>query len=84
MGNRTSNLFTALHVEIDDPVERLQEVHRVTWTAKDLQNALGVETMEQWVEYSPPAAYRLIWRAARATRPPAADQLHRLQRPGPA
>ena len=29
MGNRTSNLFTVLHVEIDDPVERLQEAHRV-------------------------------------------------------
>ncbi len=72
MGNRTSNLMTTLRVDLDDPVERLRVIGRVTSTAKDLQNALGVETMEQWVEYSPPAAYRLIWRSLvpRVKRPP--------------
>jgi len=72
MGNRTSNLFTALRVDEPDPVERVRATSRVTSTAKDLQNALGVETMEEWVEFSPPAAYRLIWRAVvpRVRRPP--------------
>jgi diacylglycerol O-acyltransferase len=72
MGNRTSNLFTALRVDVEDPVERLAATSRVTTSAKALQNALGVETMEAWVEYSPPAAYRLIWRALvpRVHRPP--------------
>src|SRR4029453_14628732 len=62
MGNRTSNLFTTLRVDLDDPVERLQVTSRVTSTAKELQNALGVETMEEGVEYSPPLAYRVRWR----------------------
>jgi diacylglycerol O-acyltransferase len=72
IGNRTSNLMTSLPIDVADPVERLRATGRVASAAKELQNALGVETMEQWVEYSPPAAYRLIWRAIvpRVRRPP--------------
>lgn len=72
IGNRTSNLFTALRVDLEDPVERLRATGRVTAAAKDLSDALGVETMEQWVEYSPPAVYGLVWRllVPRVRRPP--------------
>jgi diacylglycerol O-acyltransferase len=72
LGNKVSNMFTALRVDIDDPVERLHATSRVTSTAKDLQNALGVETMEQWVEYSPPKPYAWIWHrfVPRLKRPP--------------
>jgi diacylglycerol O-acyltransferase len=72
IGNRTSNLMTSLPIDVADPIERLRAASRVARAAKELQNALGVETMEQWVEYSPPLAYRLIWRAIvpRVRRPP--------------
>jgi diacylglycerol O-acyltransferase len=72
LGNKVSNMFTSLRIDIDDPVERLHTISRVTSTAKDLQNALGVETMEQWVEYSPPKPYAWIWHrfVPRLKRPP--------------
>ncbi len=72
LGNKVSNMFTALRTDIDDPVERLLATSRVTSTAKDLQNALGVETMEQWVEYTPPKPYAWLWHrfVPRLKRPP--------------
>jgi diacylglycerol O-acyltransferase len=72
LGNKVSNLFTALRVDIADPVERLGTMSRITSTAKELQNALGVDTMEQWVEYAPPQPYALAWRRVvpRLKRPP--------------
>lgn len=72
LGNKVSNLFTSLRVDIADPVERLRTMSRITSTAKELQNALGVDTMEQWVEYAPPQPYALAWRRVvpRLKRPP--------------
>jgi WS/DGAT/MGAT family acyltransferase len=71
-GNRTSNMFTALRTDIVDPVERLQAISRVTRTAKQFQNALGVDMMQDWVDYTPPAPYAWVWRriVPRLKRPP--------------
>ncbi len=72
IGNRTSNLLTALAVHVDDPVERLRSTGRVTASAKAVQDALGAETMERWVEYAPSFVYRLLWGrlVPRVHRPP--------------
>ena len=62
-GNRVSNLFTTLATDIDDPVERLRAIHEVTKEAKVLQNALGLDMLENWVQYTPPGPFSAFMRA---------------------
>jgi diacylglycerol O-acyltransferase len=49
-----SNLFTTLATDRSDPVSRLQLIHEVTSEAKAQQLVLGVELMQNWVQYTPP------------------------------
>jgi len=62
-GNRVSNLFTSLHTDIDDPVERLQAISRTTAEAKVLQHTLGLDMLESWVQFTPPAPFHAFMRA---------------------
>jgi WS/DGAT/MGAT family acyltransferase len=61
-GNRVSNMFCSLASDIDDPVERLAAIHDGTAGAKDQLNAIGAETLTDWVEFAAPA---VAGRAAR-------------------
>ncbi len=62
IGNRVSNLFTTLATDIDDPVARLRRISVVTGDAKRMQDALGKDFMESWVEYTPPPLLRTFMR----------------------
>jgi WS/DGAT/MGAT family acyltransferase len=62
-GNRVSNLFTSLCTDIDDPVERLHAIARVTAQAKAMQETLGLSMLEDWVQYTPPALFTGFMRA---------------------
>ena len=62
MGNRVSNMFCSLASDIDDPVERLAAIHEGTSGAKEQLNAIGAETLTDWVEFAAPA---VAGRAAR-------------------
>jgi len=62
-GNAVSNMFTTLGTAIDDPVERLLEVSRVTAEAKKVQRALGMKMLEDWVQFTPPAPFSAVMRA---------------------
>lgn len=53
-GNKVANLFTTLATDQADPVRRLQLVHDVTSEAKAQQDVLGVELLQDWVQYTPP------------------------------
>lgn len=62
-GNRVANLFTSLCNDVGDPLERLQKIHAITKQAKEVQQQLGMETMLDWSEAAPAAAYRWILEA---------------------
>lgn len=62
-GNRVANLFTSLCNDVTDPLARLKKIHAVTEQSKEVQQQLGVETMLDWSEALPAAAYRWIMRA---------------------
>ncbi len=62
-GNRVSNLFTSLHTDIADPVERLLAISRTTTEAKAVQNALGLDLLESWVQFTPPGPFNAFMRA---------------------
>jgi diacylglycerol O-acyltransferase / wax synthase len=52
-----SNMFTALPVQIPDPVERLRTISGVTKVAKDVHNALGADMLKDWSEVTPPGPF---------------------------
>lgn len=62
-GNRVSNLFTSLHTDLDDPVERLRAISRTTAEAKVLQRTLGLDMLESWVQFTPPALFNAFMRS---------------------
>ncbi|MEY2462174.1 MAG: diacylglycerol O-acyltransferase / wax synthase [Acidimicrobiaceae bacterium] len=61
-GNRVANMTCSLASDIDDPVERLAAIHEGTKGAKDQLNAVGAESLTDWVEFAAPA---VLGRAAR-------------------
>ncbi len=74
-GNRVSTLFTTLATDIDDPHQRLAEIHRVTDASKLVQQTLGPDMLIDWVQFTPPAPFsagmRLYSRARAASWHPA-------------
>jgi diacylglycerol O-acyltransferase / wax synthase len=61
-GNKVSNLFTSLRTDIDDPVERLHAIHRVTKAGKEVYNLLGADMMSDWVQFTPPGPFAWFMR----------------------
>ncbi|HEX9236489.1 MAG TPA: wax ester/triacylglycerol synthase family O-acyltransferase [Actinomycetota bacterium] len=61
-GNKVSNLFTSLCTNIDDPVERLHAIDRVTRAGKDVYNLLGADMMADWVQFTPPGPFAWFMR----------------------
>jgi diacylglycerol O-acyltransferase len=86
-GNRVSNLFTCLHTDVDDPVERLLAISRTTSAAKDVQRTLGAEMLADWSQFAPPAPFRAFMHAYSrrrgADRHPAPFNLVVSNVPGP-
>ena len=62
LGNQVSSMLCSLATQIDDPVKRLQAIHDGTQPAKGQLNAIGANTLTDWVEFAAPA---LAGRAAR-------------------
>ena len=87
-GNRVSNLFTTLATDIDDPVERLHQISRVTRETKQVQQALGPDLLREWVQFTPPAPFSALlrlysrWRAAGHHPPPFNVVVSNVRGPG--
>jgi diacylglycerol O-acyltransferase / wax synthase len=54
-GNQVSSMLASLATDIDDPVERLQSISRGMRIAKEQQNLIGADTLQEWVEFAAPA-----------------------------
>ena len=66
MTNKISSAFVSMATNLDDPVERLMEVHRSTQAAKKMQGALRARQVQSIGEVAPPMlinlASRTMWR----------------------
>lgn len=62
-GNRVSNLFTSLHTDIVDPVQRLKAISATTSESKAIQHAMGLDMLESWWQFAPPAPLNGFMRA---------------------
>ena len=62
-GNRVSNMFTSLCTDVEDPGDRLVAIARVTDAAKVVQETLGLDMLQDWVQYTPPLPFSAFMRA---------------------
>ncbi len=73
-GNQVSSMLTTLATDVDDPAERLRVIHDGTRQAKDQQDLIGADTLQDWVEFAAPAVFG---RAARLYSRTRMADLHR-------
>jgi WS/DGAT/MGAT family acyltransferase len=66
--NQVSVLFSTLHTDIEDPLERLQKIHDVNKGAKAEQKAIGASTLMGWTELAAPITFSLAMRLLSASR----------------
>ena len=62
LNNKVSAMFTSLATDVDDPVERLRRISRVTRGAKEDHNALGANLLQDWAEHAAPTTFALAAR----------------------
>lgn len=60
--NRVSAMFSSLHTDIADPVERLHAIHEANKGAKEEHNAIGADILTNWAEFAAPTTFSLAAR----------------------
>ena len=60
--NRVSAIFTSLHTDNRDPVERLKAINVGSRTAKEEHNAIGADILQNWGEFAAPTTFSLAAR----------------------
>jgi hypothetical protein len=60
--NRVSAMFSSLATDIDDPLERLHQIHEANKGAKEEHKAIGADMLTQWGELAAPTTFSLAAR----------------------
>jgi diacylglycerol O-acyltransferase len=61
--NKVSALFAKLGTDVEDPLERLQDMAENNRNAKEHHNAISAETLQDWAEFAAPRTFGLAVRA---------------------
>ncbi len=61
--NKVSVMWTSLGTDTDDPLERVERIHRSTMIAKREFQAMGGRTLQSWAEFAGPRVFNLAVRA---------------------
>lgn len=54
-GNKVSTAFASLATDLDDPLARLTAIHESMNTAKEAQEVIGADALQNWAEFAAPA-----------------------------
>jgi diacylglycerol O-acyltransferase len=55
LGNRVSNMMVSLPLTPEDPLERLQAVHENALASKELQSAMGTQSLQEMTAFASPS-----------------------------
>jgi diacylglycerol O-acyltransferase len=61
--NKVSALFTRLGTDIDDPLERLEDLAENNRNAKEHHQAISADSLQDWAEFAAPRTFGLAVRA---------------------
>ncbi|HEV3225797.1 MAG TPA: wax ester/triacylglycerol synthase family O-acyltransferase [Acidimicrobiales bacterium] len=60
--NQVSTMFVRLPVQIEDPVEQLRSINAETREAKEMQNAIGADLLQDFAQFIPPTLFNRAMR----------------------
>lgn len=87
MTNKVSAVFASMATDVDDPADRLREIHRSTQAAKTMSKAMQARRVQSIGEVAPPMlvtlASRTLWANSFETLVPAAVNTVISNVPGP-
>ena len=61
--NKVSALFTKLGTDVEDPLERLEDMASSNKNAKEHHNAISADSLQDWAEFAAPRTFGLAVRA---------------------
>ncbi len=61
--NKVSSLFARLGTDVEDPLERLQDMAQSNRNAKEHHNAISADSLQDWAEFAAPRTFGLAVRA---------------------
>ena len=61
--NKVSALFSKLGTDVEDPLERLQDMASSNRNAKEHHNAISADSLQDWAEFAAPRTFGLAVRA---------------------
>src|SRR5258708_892270 len=60
--NQVSTMFVRLPVQLEDPVEQLRTINAETREAKEMQNAIGADLLQDFAQFIPPTLFNRAMR----------------------
>lgn len=66
--NQVSAMFSSLHTEVADPVQRLKAIAEANSVAKEHSSAIGASLLQDWTQFAAPAVFGIAMRIYARTR----------------
>ena len=60
--NQVSTMFVRLPVHLEDPIEQLRTINAETREAKEMQNAIGADMLQDFAQFMPPTLFNRAMR----------------------
>ena len=76
--NQVSGMFSSLHTNIADPVERLKAIAEANSVAKQHSSAIGATLLQDWSQFAAPAVFGIAMRVYTSSRLTEAKPVHNL------
>lgn len=76
--NQVSAMFSSLHTEIADPLERLKAIAHANSIAKEHSSAIGATLLQDWSQFAAPAVFGVAMRVYARSRLTDSMPVHNL------
>ncbi len=76
--NQVSAMFSSLHTEIADPVQRLKAIAHANSIAKEHSSAIGATLLQDWSQFAAPAVFGVAMRVYARSRLTESMPVHNL------
>ncbi len=76
--NQVSAMFSSLHTQIADPVERLKAIAQANSVAKEHSSAIGASLLQDWSQFAGPAMFGIAMRLYARSRLTDSVPVHNL------
>ncbi|WP_066913481.1 WS/DGAT/MGAT family O-acyltransferase [Mycobacterium interjectum] len=76
--NQVSAMFSSLHTDIADPVERMKAIAEANSVAKQHSSAIGASLLQDWSQFAAPAVFGIAMRLYASSRLTESAPVHNL------